>query len=1290
MSGVRRGGFALIPQEERVGDQQPQRKWTPKSDFRSQVQQVIRQSTIQQEKSQGSSHSSPDFSDTILLSGDYLDVPLRRPEVNIGEYVEYCGGNYGPEATGLSPISSARAGLGLEVHSEPVAPCLSSEGPAVDDNLHGTSYCGSEGRTEEEDKNENRNYKPLFLRGKILVALFLSLAVLVALAELAIQRLPNDLGINPFSEEYEQTTKIYHRLNSETKTYAPGNLAHFKRQNETSPVTTIPTLTETTSYTVPETAPSSSLTSQIATVPPVGGGTKTEISTSSPTVPVTIPSSGPQPPPPTSTPTGPLPLPSSEDSSLPSITSSSEYFPSPPFTPPIPPAPPATSSTFKSSSSVTLPGTQESTRTHESSSLGDQWPSPSSSHPGHPDHSGQPPILIPPTSQLPSSDGTSMISTPSSSSHPTIPGPPTSDIPTETEPTLTSSTGSDSTFTGSTTTMPTQPPPPPPPPPASSSVTKPSPSPTSTTGIPFSTSTAPLGTATEPQETTTRLTISSSSVQSPSVTATIKTTEQSPSSPTQPKPTSSSSSTSDKTYIKTSTTTSNTEYTSESLSSTYSKSQAVTLSSSSTNAGSISTQTSQLSPSVSKTTETGLPEPFITITSIPDGSSPPPSIITTTITTTTSRDGKVFLTTLVKGIKAKPDNSFAAYVTTYTDSHGKPTRTETILPPASMEPIVYKDAHGNPTSTGTILAQGYTETIVHADAHGNPTSTELRIIFRQPSKTTLTDYQGRATLTQEYYLGLSTNVLYDGAGHPTATETSVVTETPMLTTLFDGNGVATQTKTEFVPLSLTTTVFTTPTPEVSQNSKGQKTLSIVPISNGKYFLGLMLPTFIAIAVSIPIRILDQHARLYHPFHTLTATQGALARDTLCFQTSGVWNIKARFRSLLNGESLLTLTGLLVLGSVIMVPLTSESVRIILGGPNCAGSKGDTSTCTMALGVNPVPAQVTVALLAFMTVLVGLTTIVLWKWKTGLSWNPWSLFRMGHLAANNEIRTTLLRRLREQNGRITYNYVTKALAGLSFILDSYRDNGELRYGLLIPNEVQSLRGGGKSVTFAGGKKSRRRRKGDYMPFFILTWSGRLLFLALLCSVIIGLMIYTIMGDGEDYTRFMLGRWRVVRFMFTIISVLISIIWGSFFYAVASLSPHKLLQRIRLYNGEAVYMTPPTNPFTGIWSSLAPGRRDSYLGLVCATSILSEILPLLLSTALDKCTEMFWAHTVCLWMSVGILTVMIAVVGGSFFMTWPHMPIDPSTIVGEVYYALTNFASMSPSAGLLFGKVSPGLV
>lgn len=732
----------------------------------------------------------------------------------------------------------------------------------------------------------------------------------------------------------------------------------------------------------------------------------------------------------------------------------------------------------------------------------------------------------------------------------------------------------------------------------------------------------------------------------------------------------------DQTYSSSSTSTSSiaigstlilTGHSSGTFSSSYSKSQSELYPTSSTIKSSITHTTEQLSSSSTESVRATSPLPLTTITKVAD---PQPKPITTTIVASTSNSNGLFLettqVTVINQVKANAGGPLNTFVTTHRDSHGQPTWTE------------------------TILAQESTITSTYTDVHGNPTSTQTIVVLLSPQQTVLTDYQGRATKTQNYYLGSSTQILYDKDGRPTATKTSVVTETAMLTTLFDSNSVPTETKTELVPMSLTTTVVVTPTSKPSPNSESAKALRVVPISNGKYFLGLMLPTFVAIIVSIPIRIIDRNAKLYQPFHALASSGPAQARDSVCFRTAGIWNLTERIRSLLNGQILLTLTGLLLLGSVIMIPLSSEAVRIILEGPDCAASTGDTLTCTMVLGVYPVPAQIAVALLAFMAVLVGIVVILVRKWKTGLEWNPWSLFHMGHLGTHSEIRTLLLRRLREKNGRITNKDLDRAFAGVPFYLDYWKDNADLKYSILISNETPLLKKDGKVGPLVRRKAVRWRKKENTMPFFILTWTGKLLFLVLLCAMEIGLLIYNITGEGQDYTQFMVGRWRVVRFVFTFIGVLTSLIWGSFFYAVAFLSPHKLFHRIRLYNGEAPYMTPPTNPFSGIWSSLTPGRRDIYLGFVSATAILSEILPLLLSTTLDKCTESFWAHTVCLWMAVSILGIMIFTVAGSFLVYWPHMPIDPSTVAGGMYYALVNFVSMSPSSGLLFSRASPSLV
>ncbi|KAI0112752.1 hypothetical protein F4776DRAFT_338818 [Hypoxylon sp. NC0597] len=1299
-------GFVPVSQIDDVDEGDRERRSI--REFRSRVQQVLQQSTITHDDGQGSVRGSPAFSDTTLVAHDYLDVPIRRyEEVDIGTYpVEYYGSHYGPEATNLSPTPSTKAGLGLEVRSWPVASDLSPGGLYVDDPWNNISYHGSEGKIEEAPR-EPRTYKPFVLRGKFLVILFLTLAILVALAEVAIQLLPHNSGTTTPPQGNENTTEIRRRYIFTNGIDLSGPPTFFKRQHNpnhdneslatassasssseavtntmtaTEDVTTASTpstMPQATSITPSEIPPlSTSLTSQATsslTLPP--SQTQTSI-TSPPSSFLTTTSLQAEP----STPSSSVlqtPDTTSDDETPPAVTSP-EDSPQPPYTPPpvsisVPisfpgheePSSSYDNSYSSDSSALTTSSVLSSTDGITTSQAGNPGPLPTSDHPGDPTtftSSTESSVALPTNT-----DATSPPITPTSppSSFPSGPnGPgPDSSSSSDTGPPSPLPTDSDSTSINPTVTSPTQPPPP------LSTPSAPIPdSPTtavtSSVSIPFSSSmttidspsitTSPPSssystdssiTNTNPPGNGPSPTLPGSSVES--VTSTVEA------------PSSSSTSISSSTMVNI--TPSTTDDVSEIISPSHSEPYSETSPTSNTITTTSLSQTNQPS--------SGSSEPFAPSTNFLDEQATLPPITTTIVTSVTQSDGVFIETTFVSvihPIKAGIDDSVTDYLNVYTDSNGRLT-TETVLGQVSRTIITYTDADGKPTSTQT------------------------SVLLSLPMQTTLLDYQGRATKTESYFLEKYIETLYDKDHHPTATIIATITEIISLITLTDSNGLPTKTITDLIPLtptSLTTTKVVKPSSTASPISEGNKSLHVNPISDGKYFLGLMFPTFIAIAVSIPIRILDQTAKLYQPFHALAS--GGQARDTLLFQTTGIWNFTERIRSLLNGQILLTLTGLLVLGSMIMIPLSSEAVRIILEGPDCTGAKGDTLTCTMAVGIYSVPAQIAVALLVFMAVLVGLIIMVLRNWNTGLDLNPWSLYHMGRLAANNEVRTLLQRRLREKNGRITHKQAEKALGETPFILDYWRDNETLMYSILIPNEAQSLKNNGRSVAFGKGKASPKKRKGDVIPFFILTWTGRLLFLLLLCAVMIGLLIYTITGDGKACTQFMMGKWRVVRFVFTCIGVLILLIWGSFFYAVAFLSPHKLFHRIRLYNGDAVHMTPPSNPFCGLKSSLTPGRRDIYLGLVSAITILSEILPVLLSTALYKCTDHLWPHTVCLWMAVGILSIMMLTVTGSFFVSWPHMPIDPSTVAGGMYYALTKYMPMSPSSGLLFGRASPGLV
>lgn len=117
----------------------------------------------------------------------------------------------------------------------------------------------------------------------------------------------------------------------------------------------------------------------------------------------------------------------------------------------------------------------------------------------------------------------------------------------------------------------------------------------------------------------------------------------------------------------------------------------------------------------------------------------------------------------------------------------------------------------------------------------------------------------------------------------------------------------------------------------------------------------------------------------------------------------------------------------------------------------------------------------------------------------------------------------------------------------------------------------------------------------------------------------------------------------------------------------MSPYKLIQGNTEQSRAAVHINPPTNAFSGLYNSLRRNRRDLYLGAVSATAIMSEFLPALLNNVPYRVVQTYLAHVVCTWMAVGVLSIMVLVVLASFFVDWPDLPIDPSTIVGAAFYA-----------------------
>ncbi|KAI0602445.1 hypothetical protein F4775DRAFT_537261, partial [Biscogniauxia sp. FL1348] len=337
----------------------------------------------------------------------------------------------------------------------------------------------------------------------------------------------------------------------------------------------------------------------------------------------------------------------------------------------------------------------------------------------------------------------------------------------------------------------------------------------------------------------------------------------------------------------------------------------------------------------------------------------------------------------------------------------------------------------------------------------------------------------------------------------------------------------------------------------------------------------------------------------------------------------------------------------------------------------------------------------------MALCVGAAGLALRRWTTGVDADPWTLAYMAGLSVNGDVRR-LLKGIRGRRRTVTNAEAARFLRGREFELSHWEENYVMKYGVLLrygEGLTSSAAAGpgactkknGKTVAWADpGRRLKKRGKGEPMPFFILTLAGRALFLLLLFAMVIAVLTYNIVAPRRpEYQRGLSGEAVGVRFLFTGAGVLVTFLWGSFFYAVAFLCPYRLLRKERLFKGLAFELNPPSNPFSGLVFSRSRGTRDLFLGIVSVTAILSEILPMILGNVSSNGPAASSVEDICTWLSVAILSIMIFTVLGSFFVKWPHMPMDPSTMVGAMYYA-SEYVLSGPNRGYRLRRARRGII
>lgn len=96
--------------------------------------------------------------------------------------------------------------------------------------------------------------------------------------------------------------------------------------------------------------------------------------------------------------------------------------------------------------------------------------------------------------------------------------------------------------------------------------------------------------------------------------------------------------------------------------------------------------------------------------------------------------------------------------------------------------------------------------------------------------------------------------------------------------------------------------------------------------------------------------------------------------------------------------------------------------------------------------------------------------------------------------------------------------------------------------------------------------------------------------------------------------------------------------------------------------------PTHALSAAWTALR--RRHWFLLLVSLTSVAAEFLPIFLSNIPYNMTQLYQVYVDCYYVSIAILSLMIALVIASFFLRWTKLPTSPLTVAGAMYYVVDS--------------------
>ncbi|KAM7192942.1 hypothetical protein V8F20_008612 [Naviculisporaceae sp. PSN 640] len=508
------------------------------------------------------------------------------------------------------------------------------------------------------------------------------------------------------------------------------------------------------------------------------------------------------------------------------------------------------------------------------------------------------------------------------------------------------------------------------------------------------------------------------------------------------------------------------------------------------------------------------------------------------------------------------------------------------------------------------------------------------------------------------------------AGAIITRKTSIIAVTSE-TTL--GTSTATSVKAVITNGTTSFTTITTAIPILST------TTSLSTHSEKDFLMASLIPVLLATFLAIPIQIFIKTFNHMVPFRSLrhrgqrgADLKGADARDSLCLSRGGM-NIftapKISFRFIRRYQDPLPLLSFVLdILTTLLIPLSSETIQIEFAENYCTSLDwplvpfGYRGPCAKGLRKSIVPSRAAEVFLCLMSAIILVMGFVLWRWRTGVATDPWSVASMTALlsGSSEEVKRLMLGitppHLPQSVGSNSDDAeveaarskdIAKALEGKRFRLGYFQvpsSNNHWR-----PDSKQ--RGGGSAQN--DRPWSQRGPYQQHMSYGLQLVLLPVVFLVLITGLLILILYYENTILDTPFERFMDSQTYGVRFLFTAMGTGITTFWDYYFGPTTTTTINTILSPIPSTELHALYHALSLH-------GVRPKDRLTLASVSIAT-FLSKFAPILLSGVPFRNTVTWKMHETYTWTLVFVLSYMVLVLGVLSFARPP-----PTSIAGYMYY------------------------